>query len=228
MRGKKKWPNCESSCLLSKEALNKVWSSWAPCPPLQAWHLLQPIWPLPPEHHSGRDLFMLHISLEQKRAWQHLESLHQRATVCSCRVLWAAGSSSGCRGNLTPKAWRRTWNRFLCSPLGEAQLGSPILLPRPGGAGQLPLRRMKSTQIKWRRRNNYAKEKVTKFKWSRAILLFSPGHYLGVMVSLCMVLCVLAGCGSLPRSLFCFKTWGFLALPCRASTQPCLFVSLEN
>lgn len=59
------------------------------------------------------------------------------------------------------------------------------------------------------RRNNYAKWKVTKFKWGRAVLLFSPGHCLGVVLSLCMVLCILALCSSLPRSVFCFKTLEF-------------------
>lgn len=63
------------------------------------------------------------------------------------------------------------------------------------------------------RRNKHAKWKVIRLKWAGAVLLFSAGHCLGVAVSLCMVLCILVLCGSLPRSLFHFKTWGSLALP---------------
>lgn len=61
------------------------------------------------------------------------------------------------------------------------------------------------------RRNNHAEWKVTKLKWGGAALLFSVGHCLGVVVSLGTVLWILILCGSLPRSLFRFKTWASLA-----------------
>lgn len=49
--------------------------------------------------------------------------------------------------------------------------------------------------------------KVTTLKWGGAVLLFSAGRCLQVVGSLCMVLWILALCGSLPRSPFHFKTW---------------------
>lgn len=49
--------------------------------------------------------------------------------------------------------------------------------------------------------------KVTTLKSGRAVLLFSAARCLRVVGSLCMVLWILALCGSLPRSPFHFKTW---------------------
>lgn len=107
---------------------------------------------------------------------------------------------------------------FACSAPGEAQPSTPILLPRPGRwlwAEQWPLQTMKSTWRKWMRRNNYAEWKVTKLKWGRAVPLFSPGHYLRVVLSLRVVLCILASCSGLPRSVFASQVWSSLLLPHR-------------
>lgn len=62
---------------------------------------------------------------------------------------------------------------------------------------------------------NYAKWKVTKLKRGsgEAVHAFLSRVLPGCHVVPSMVLCILALCSSLPRPLFCFKTWGSPALP---------------
>lgn len=159
---------------------------------------------------------MLHVSLGQKRACQPLGSLHQRATVCPTACLELVGHPQAAGGIARPKPGEGP--RTVCllsSRRGSARPSHPPSQPQVVAVGRAVTTEKDEKHMEHIRRNNHAEWKVTKLKWGGAVLFFFAGCCRGVMVSLCMVLCIPALCGSLPRSFFCFKTWGSLALPHR-------------